>query len=52
MQQEGDCSPVSGCVDDACSIRLARKPGTMPLLPLFTLPYSYENYESFQDPSK
>ena len=49
MQKEGGRSPASGCVDDACSIRLARKPGTMPLLPLFTLPHPSENYESPQN---
>ena len=52
MQKEGGRSPASECVDDACLTRLAWKLGTMSLLSLFTLPYSSEDYESFQDPSK
>ena len=30
-------APASGCANDACSIRLARKIRTIPLLPLFSL---------------
>ena len=52
MQKEGGHSPASGCVDDACLTRLARKLAAIALLPPFTLPHTSEIYESLQNCSE
>ena len=46
MQKEGGHSPASGCVNDACLTRLARKLAAIALLPLLTLPCSSEDCEN------
>ena len=50
MQKKGGCSPASECVNDACLTRLARKLAAIALLPLFSLPCSFENSKSLQTP--
>ena len=52
MQKGGGHSPASGCVDDACLTRLARKLAAIALLPPFTLPHPSEIYESLQNCSE